>query len=202
MRLSARHRACAAVSLLLSAVAAAESGDRVDPVIFELTPNARFAGTDIRHWRMFTRTGVTFSQDLRMEFAGSNKDVKLEGIGPVESELAVYRGNDPSKWVRGARGFRAVAYRDLYPGVDVEYHMTAGGLKGDFLVNSGADAGKIRFRYVGADIRLEQGRLVGGEIEERIPAVYEVRAAVCRSFVDSFECKSKHLAQHLQCLFV
>src|SRR5450755_73094 len=114
----ARYLTFSSGFLLLSGIGAsaprASTIDRVTPVIFELEPGARYAGTDIRHWQVFTRAGVTLSPDLRIEFVGVDRRMRLEGMLPVESELAVYHGNDPAAWIRHARGFQGVAYRDLY----------------------------------------------------------------------------------------
>jgi len=156
---------------------------QVAPVLFEIEPNARYASTDLRQWEVFTRAGVQLSRTLSIEFQDMDPGMKMEGVGPSGAILSVYHGNDPAQWRPHIASYEAVAYRGLYPGIDVVYHRTENGLKGDFIVRPGADPERIRFRFTGGKTLLSKGELDihpndgGKNMIERIPSVYEVDGA-------------------------
>ena len=159
-------------------LAAAPQVQHFAPVLFELEPNARYASTDLERWEIFTRSGVTMGRSVSLQFVGADSGVKLEGQGKTRQTLSVYRGNDPSQWRTDCSSFDTLSYRGLYPGIDLVYRRLEGSLKGDFIVQPGADPSRIRFRFSGAQVTVEGDRLrirAAGEIlEERIPAVYEL----------------------------
>ena len=158
----------------------------VAPVLFEVEANARYASTDLKRWEVFTRDRVQLSRSLSIEFLNVDPAMKMEGVRPTGATLNIYQGNDPSKWKTNNGSYEAVAYRGLYRGIDLVYRRTENGLKGDFIVQPGADAAQIRFRFSGATVRLTNGELEirpNGEAKEanmveRIPAVYEQDGAV------------------------
>ena len=162
----------------VSLPAATPKLDHIKPVLFELEPNARYTSTDLRRWEVFTRAGVQLSPSLSLEFVGVDRRMRLEGQGDAASKLSVYMGDDATKWRTDRASFEAVAYRALYPGIDLVYRRLEGKLKGDFIIEPGADTSLIRFRFPGAQVRVEGDRLViraeKEMLEERIPSVYEI----------------------------
>ena len=167
--------------LILSSLSFAASKPRLDqmpPALFEIEPNARFASTDLKQWEVFTRSGVQLGPDISVEFLGPDQRMKMEGVEPSATKLSVYQGNDQSKWKPDCAGFGAVAYRGLYPGIDLVYRRKQGRLKGDFIVQPGADFSKIRFRFTGGAVRFQPDlieiRTATERFEERMPAVYDL----------------------------
>jgi hypothetical protein len=152
--------------------------DHIAPALFEIEPNARYVSTDMNQWEVFTRTGVQLGRAVAVEFISPDRRMMLEGMDRSGPTLSVYQGNDSSKWKVECPSFGAVAYRGLYPGIDLVYRRTEGRLKGDFIVQPGVDPGRIRFRLSGGTVELESGRIrihAGNEtLEERMPAVYDV----------------------------
>jgi hypothetical protein len=67
-------------------------------------------------------SAVTFStpreETIRVSFKGANNKARIEAQGEQEAKFSYFRGNDPQKWVSGARSFQKIAYRDLYPGIN------------------------------------------------------------------------------------
>ena len=184
-----RNRLLLAVSVLSIPTQAAASArlEHFAPVLFELEPNMRYASTDLTRWEVFTRTGVRLSPSMSIEFLGVDERMKLEGVDAAAPKLSIYLGNDPAKWKPECAGFNAVAYRGLYPGIDLVYHRMEGKLKGDFIVHRGADPARIRFRFTGEagpnypKVRLHRDRLEirsGKEtLDERIPSVYQIEGS-------------------------
>lgn len=152
--------------------------EHMSPALFEIEPNARFTSTDLSRWEIFTRTGVQLGPALSVEFMNSEGGMKMEGLERSVPTLSVYQGNDSSKWRRDCPSYGAVAYRGLYPGVDLVYRRNEENLKGDFIVSPGADPGRIRFRFAGGTAHVDAGRIEirsGKQIlEERMPAVYDL----------------------------
>lgn len=74
------------------------------------------------------------------------------GSEPTGALFHDLRGDDPSRWVRDARGFAAVAYRGLRPGVDALLRCGAGALTLDFALAPGVDASAVpRLEIDGAE---------------------------------------------------
>ena len=152
--------------------------DKIKPVLFEIEANSRYASTDLKHWELFTRNRVRFTPNLSVEFMGVSATMRLTGQEPTGSQLSLYLGNEPAGWKGQCGGFNAIAYKGLYPGIDLIYRRLEGHLKGDFVVAPGSDVSQIRFRFPGAGVRIEgkvlRVEVAGESLEEQIPAVYEV----------------------------
>ena len=58
---------------------------------------------------------------------------------------------DPSGWKRNLAVFRRVRVSHLHPGIHVEHYRGANGLEHDYIVDPGADPGRIRFTIEGGD---------------------------------------------------
>ena len=163
--------------LFLPLAAATPKLDAVAPVLFELESGARYASTDLRRWEIFTRHGVQIAPGVSLEFIGADYGMTLAGQAKGTPTLSLFHGNDPARWRPHCASYDGVIYRGLYPGIDLIYRRLAGRLKGDFIVQPGADPRLIRFRFKGADVQVERDRLAirspHETLEERIPSVYE-----------------------------
>jgi hypothetical protein len=82
--------------------------------------------------------------------------------------------------IHDIHSYGKVTYKDIYPGIDLEFLAKKGTDKPveyNFIVHPGADASQIKMRYKGADeIALKDGqiemKLSLGMLKERIPASY------------------------------
>ncbi|PZF74050.1 DUF7948 domain-containing protein [Taibaiella soli] len=80
----------------------------------------------------------------------------------------------------GIHSFRTITYRNIYPGIDLEFVAKKGTDKPveyNFIVHPGADASQIKMKYnSGSDISLKNGMiemdLAFGKLKEKIPASY------------------------------
>jgi hypothetical protein len=88
---------------------------------------------------------------VRLEFLGANQDVKLESLPRQAGTVNYLRGHDPRKWQASLPTYRGVAYRDLWPGIDMVLKGQRGRLVYEFRVKPGADPSNIRLGNKGAD---------------------------------------------------
>lgn len=100
--------------------------------------------------------GVTKNDDspVRLDhffvrFAGASENLKIEGRDENKTKFSYIRGRDASRWVRGARTYRKLVYRDLYPHVDLVIHGNGAAIKNDYVVQPGGNVGRIRLKYEG-----------------------------------------------------
>jgi uncharacterized repeat protein (TIGR01451 family) len=123
-------------------------------------------------------SGLTSSQ-VRLGFVGANPQPSIEALSPMRAVVNFFLGNDPAKWQTDVPTYGGLAYRQLYPGIDLVYRGTQGILKSEFLVAPGADPAAIRMVYRGAQkTRLgKDGSLVIqtelGQLVEQAPIIYQ-----------------------------
>jgi hypothetical protein len=134
----------------------------------------------------FTPQGLTFVLDggesppwvLKLEFVGANPAVQPSGQEETGAQISYFKGR-PDEWKTGLKTYSRVLYRDLWPGIDLEYSGTVNQLKYQFVVQPGADPGQIRLAYRGATAvhsdeagRLQVSTHVGGFHDAR-PYAYQ-----------------------------
>jgi fibronectin type 3 domain-containing protein len=108
---------------------------------------------------MYMLRGAEGVQAVEVSFHGAD-DARIMGIGQTGAMYNYLVGNDPDGWVTGAREFRALVYRDVWPGIDVHYRFSGAGFKYDVIVGAEADPSDIRFDVAGhAGIDADDDRL-------------------------------------------
>jgi photosystem II stability/assembly factor-like uncharacterized protein len=123
--------------------------------------------------------GQKVSTVLRMRLAGSNASPRVAGADELPGKSNYFIGNDPKQWRTAVESFAKVRYEAVYPGVDLVYYGNQRELEYDFIVAAGADPGRIRLSFEGAQsIRIDaQGDLVlstpAGKIRQHKPTVYQ-----------------------------
>jgi uncharacterized repeat protein (TIGR01451 family) len=119
---------------------------------------------------------------LQMRLPGSNAKASLEARDRLPGTTNYFIGNDPGKWHSGVPGYAQIAYRDVYPGIDVVYRGTQRQLEFDFIVRPGSKPDSIRLAFDGADklsvdgqgnVRLEAGE---GHLILHKPVLYQESA--------------------------
>jgi len=147
--------------------------------------NAYFTSEEIVY-QFFHREGEkTRVENVRMKFLGANKRVRVEGLEESEAKVNYFRGNNPERWVRGARTYKKVIYRELYPDIDLVIYGEGGKIKHEYRVKVGGEVENIKIKYEGIKglrIRGLRGRgggeleiiLKEGEIEEEAPVSYQM----------------------------
>ena len=106
---------------------------------------------------MFGPDGVTYDvvgtdggHRVKVAFA-SEGPVEVEGMDDLGYDTNYFIGDDPDRWVTGARSFGALLYEDVWPGVDLRYYHSEGALKYDVLIDAEADPTVVQFDVVGAE---------------------------------------------------
>jgi hypothetical protein len=87
----------------------------------------------------------------RVEFAGANPNVRIEGLDPASASVNFIAGSDPARWRTNLHGFARVRYRNLYPGIDLIYYgERQRHLEYDLVVAPGADPAQVHLRVFSA----------------------------------------------------
>ena len=128
----------------------------------------------------FDANSVVFAADqgsFRLSFPGAAPAPRLEAMGPTAARINFLVG-DPSQWRTNLPAWDAIAYRSIFPGVDLIYSSHREQLKSDFIVAPGADIQNIRLLYEGGAIHLDaSGALImpvgRGEFREEAPVLYQ-----------------------------
>ncbi len=130
--------------------------------------------------------GIVFS----VGFRGADR-VDPVGVGPLDHGSNFFIGNDPSRWVTGARSFGSISYPSLYEGVDLRFFIDDATLKYEFLLEPFADPSVIEMGYSHVEgLSLDgQGDLVihteVGDLVDRSPVTYYAEDG--REISSSFE---------------
>lgn len=86
---------------------------------------------------------------VQLFFERANPDARLETGAPAAAQVSYFRG-PREQWRTGLPTYSSVVYRDLWPGIDLEFAGPDGNLKYTFHVRPGADPRQIQLAYRGA----------------------------------------------------
>ena len=167
---TARGRRYAATLHAGSYSLALRTGGGGKPPRWTLSPLERFARPPSTPWV------------ISMYLAGANSEAAAEGLEPLAARSHYLRGKDPSEWLTDVPHYGRVRYQDVYPGIDIEYYGNSGAMEFDFLIQPGADPGRIRMDFGAVSVEIDDdGDLVfrkgEHELRHRKPAVYQTLAA-------------------------
>ncbi len=125
------------------------------------------------------RSGRTVNKRVTMTLVASKKDAKPLPRKLMAAKANRLLGGDPSQWRQGLPLFEAVAFKEVYEGIEVVYYGSNAQLEYDFVVAPGADPARVRLRFSGVD-RLavdRHGDLVlsieGADVRHRAPYAYQ-----------------------------
>ena len=111
-----------------------------------------------------------------MRLAGGRRGVP-QGTAPAGT-VSYLAGPDPAAWRLAVPQYAGLAYRDVYPGIDLLFHDSGGKLEYDFRLHAGADPRSIRLRFRGAErVSLEGEDLVAGSLRHHRPVAFQESAA-------------------------
>ncbi|HPS22836.1 MAG TPA: PKD domain-containing protein, partial [Methanoregulaceae archaeon] len=88
------------------------------------------------------------SSTIGFTYEGAPENTGVYGIDPLPCRVNFMKG-DPTQWITGVRTYEAIAYPDLYPGIDLTYEGKTGAIKSSFLVKPGSDPASIKTVYTG-----------------------------------------------------
>jgi hypothetical protein len=116
---------------------------------------------------------------IGMRFVGSNPSATPAALEPLPGKVNSYTGGDPSRHHSAIPTFGRVAYRDVYPGVDVAYYGTQRELEYDVVVKPRADPAAVHLAFDGATgVRVEAGgdlvvSTPAGDVRHGQPVAYQ-----------------------------
>jgi uncharacterized protein (TIGR02145 family) len=115
---------------------------------------------------------------IDLDLSGSNPDCDVITSGPSSDRLNYYTTGTTDHGITGVRSFQTVTYKDIYPGIDLEFISGQDQpFEYNFIVRPGANPDLIRIRISGPDkIRSSSDGIVFrtslGKVEETIPLCY------------------------------
>jgi hypothetical protein len=116
----------------------------------------------------FTRDKVVMSLNgshaLELRFVGSSPDPRIVAGERRPGRVNYFSGSETHT---GIPTFGQIAYRDLWPGIDLVFHSRHGALKYEFRLAAGADPADIRLAFAGADAVAIRN---GGDLAVHTPA--------------------------------
>lgn len=125
------------------------------------------------------KTRKYLSAVLRMQFTGADNKPEISGRNELNSKINYLIGNNADKWNTNIPTFSKIAYREIYPGIDLVFHGNKGRLEYDFIVSPGIEPSTIKYKFDGAD-KIEtdhDGNLVidvkGTIIKQQKPVSYQ-----------------------------
>jgi len=90
------------------------------------------------------------SAAIHMRAVGGNPRARIAAGSQLPGVTNYYIGTDRSKWQAGVKQYATVAYRDIYPGVNMAFHGEQRQLEFDFIVAAGANTAPISLGFSGA----------------------------------------------------
>jgi hypothetical protein len=88
---------------------------------------------------------------LHLRFLGGSAHATLEPGRRSHGKVNYLKGDGPKRWQTGLPTYGQLAYRGLWPGVDMSFRGAGGRLKYEFHLKPGASAERIRLAYAGAE---------------------------------------------------
>jgi Calx-beta domain-containing protein/beta-propeller repeat-containing protein len=149
------------------------------------------------------KDGAIDSAVVRLGLEGSSRSPKVEALEPLPGKSNYLIGSDRRSWVTDVPRFAKVAYRDVYPDVDLVVYGKQGELEYDLVVGPGGDPSRIRLDLSGAErVRLDDaGHLVletpAGEVRQLKPRVYQDVAGSQREVAGSYALKGSSVTFQL-----
>ena len=124
------------------------------------------------------KVGANSRWVVKLDFVKAKESVVPIGLEKSGALVSYFRGK-PEEWKAGLAPCSNLAYRDLWPGVDLVYSGTADRMKYEFVVRPGADPSRIRLSCRGAErfALTEDGRLTvqtpAGGFEDDAPVAFQ-----------------------------
>ena len=139
---------------------------------------------------------TTKSAAIDMRLLGGNPKPQISAGAELPGTINYYTGSNPKNWRTGVKQYASVAYRDVYPGVNMVFHGEQRQLEFDFVVAPGADAKAIGMGFKGADklVTDESGNLVltaaAGDVVLHKPVAYQEKNGKRENVVVAFQVKN------------
>jgi hypothetical protein len=104
-----------------------------------------------RKTRQRPRIPQTSNASFSIRYTGAVRDAAPVGVSRRVEQTNLILGSDPAAWKRGIATYDSLAYRDLYPGVDLVFFGSVGRLKYDFRARDPDASKAITMEYRNVD---------------------------------------------------
>jgi hypothetical protein len=133
-----------------------------------------------------------------MKLRGANQAPEIIGLDELPGKSNYFIGENPQAWRRNVAAYTKIKYKDVYPGIDLQYHGNRRQLEYDFIVAPGADPRAIGLSFEGAR-KLEvdpHGDLVlhttVGQVRQNKPAIYQDVDGVMKEISGGFRLEGEN----------
>jgi hypothetical protein len=127
---------------------------------------------------------------VRMRLVGENSSAPIAAADQLPGKSNYYLGNDPKKWQTNVSQYARLAYKNVYPGIDLAYYGEQSKLEFDFIVAPESSPAPIDFAFSGAkQVATDaSGNLIvssaAGDVVLHKPVAYQQQNG-SRKFVDA-----------------
>jgi len=99
---------------------------------------------------------------LRQSFKDANKDPNIAGKDLLKGKVNYLKGNDSSKWQKGVNTYSSISYKDLYPGIDLNFFMKNKELLYEYEITNNDSLDNLQIELEGnTDLSIDQsGNLI------------------------------------------
>ncbi|MBD3377461.1 T9SS type A sorting domain-containing protein [candidate division KSB1 bacterium] len=119
------------------------------------------------------------STPFSMHLLDADAACQARGLSPQPSRSNYFIGNDPEQWISDVPHYAKVAYKEVYPCIDLVYYFNDHHIEFDFVVHPGADPREIGLGFPDADQcqKDEQGNLLlaanGHDLVYKAPVAWQ-----------------------------
>ncbi len=137
-----------------------------------------------------------------VELPGANP-TKIVSEQPLTGYLNFFLGKDESQWAGHVQRFAEVTYKNLWPGIDMQWLWQGSRYKYNFIVQPKADIGKIKMLFKGMEsLSLNEGRLYiktsVNEYAEDLPVAWQSHGQEIEKVTANFDLKENLLQFHIE----
>lgn len=117
---------------------------------------------------------------VRMQPVNANPKPAITGVDQLPGVSNYFLGNNPKQWRTNVPHFAKVKYEAVYPGIDLVYYGNQRQLEYDLIVAPGADPGKIKLAFTGADKLANNGDpVMPTSLAKQLPRTFPPIAQGC-----------------------
>jgi photosystem II stability/assembly factor-like uncharacterized protein len=142
--------------------------------------------------------GSKRSTELKMRLERANPAATMRGLNELPGKTNYLLGKEPKDWLTNVANYARIEQKDVYPGVHLVYYGNQRQLEYDFRIDPGANAGRIKLNFEGAQsLRIDpSGDLIlttaAGEVRQKKPFAYQTMNGVRQEVASRYVLKGKH----------
>lgn len=117
-------------------------------------------------------------ETIRLRFSDAEHTAKIEMLARKPGNTNYLQGTNPSNWITDVPHFERLRYKDISPGIDIEFYGKQGAVAFDYLLSPGSDPTSIRLAFANISyLAISNGKLVAhhpdGQLIFDTPHIYQ-----------------------------